>query len=234
MVREQAATLEQADDAPGAGCGDAGDLFVVGCRKSEELGCPRVVWVCVDLGPTGGWKPRGTHGPPGARLCRPFGVHSRTDKSPFADRRTRQAGHRHRPYSEHERSRSRAGHMPGTCEIRVLRMLARSVPLPQPPPERSRGSPVPRRRGANPRAYGADIRRRQSLAGPPGRGAVVESKPHAMCGRDPGTSRFTRLASGLAWRLKGRRRRGLSSSASIRSHVGPLLATARTASIAAR
>jgi hypothetical protein len=48
LVRDQAATLEQANDASGAGCCDAGDLVVVGGRQSEEHRGPRVVRVGID------------------------------------------------------------------------------------------------------------------------------------------------------------------------------------------
>ncbi len=108
------------------------------------------------------------------------------DKSPFVDKGTRRADHRHRLCSEHERNHDRAGHMPGTCGTHVPRRPARSGPLPQPLLERSRGSPVPLRRGANPRAYGVGIRRRQSLAGPQGRETIKGRNLRAMSGRDPG------------------------------------------------
>jgi len=38
MIREQAATLKEADDAPGRSCRDTGDLVVVGRWEREELG----------------------------------------------------------------------------------------------------------------------------------------------------------------------------------------------------
>jgi len=107
-------------------------------------------------------------------------------KNLFADRRTPQSDHRHRPCSGHERNRGRAGHMPGTCGTRARQSSARSAPSPQPLPERFRGSAAQLHRGANSRVCGAGIRRRQSLAGPRGRGATKESNSHAMCGRDPG------------------------------------------------
>jgi hypothetical protein len=48
MIREQATTLEQANDAPGRRCYDAGDLVVVRRGEREELGRPRVGWVRID------------------------------------------------------------------------------------------------------------------------------------------------------------------------------------------
>ena len=40
MIREQAATLEQANDAPGGCCGNAGDLVVVGRWERESVIIP--------------------------------------------------------------------------------------------------------------------------------------------------------------------------------------------------
>ncbi len=133
-------------------------------------------------------------------------------KSLFVGTRKRQACHRRSLGSERGQSHGRASHIPGTGEIPGLRRPARSGLLPQPLPEKSRGSPGRPCRGVNPRACGAGIRRQRSPRDRTGDElSTINHQPSTSANCMPGAAETRGPSGPRGWTSPLRRSRASSS-----------------------